>query len=1025
MPDNHAVPSALPIDSPAGRGGAEKGVVALARRAKTLAVPPVLGRPEGASFCLVTSGVQLPPGGAGYVAERLEGGRVRLLGYVDQYGRAWETDEPLESPPAQPPAVQAVRYNDASDVAGCIMLAEDDGSATRAAEFVERGADLFDVVHARVAGGEVQGVSMAMMCSYALIAFYRMPRRAGVALSSLDINDISKHLATHDVFKAVDGVVGAVEAAAKSPLLAPQGLALYLARMLRAAGLVGKSAEDLAVGGALDEEAMRGRDAGRALGVDASGATGDAALLAEDPASGSASGFAPAAVSDSAPDVTSDSAPDPAFTPDPEDATEESSSRTVPVPLVSMGDLPGLQAALQSMGIVGLSFAGFGDGAPKVPDLRLVRTSAYAGTYYVGFDPEEVGPAGARALLETESALNRFLLMLNALDERGLADAATEEECSELDLWLVDNVVAEAWPYVDGTVERAKPAPADASGVDVRLAFARGCESLRVPYRLEYRFRLDVAGKVLAVDATCPSALLMPRVAWRRSTGVWETLDVREREGMAARYALHLAFVLAAVGFWAGPRVERVVVNAWRNLGASESLGMLEGVLDGDSACVVSLDADRAWLMAALSDEAGRARCAEDPFGFAAGARHRFALDASWRLKDVGAILTLDDPLFVPDEKPVMPDVDERSLPERGRELLGAERVCDLGIYEDAARKAAGEAVAQALETQGEEAAQDAVRDVHDRSENLLLRDACLRVSEGIASGALGEGSSEEIAGMLSDIYGLQARMRAAMGLVRSDPRSARGRLVDIVDLVEDNGWFRDTPERRYCYFDSYASRALYSLRCGDGRAVRLLPDEYYLGYHRLSSLLSDSIDSYEAAVDYAARCVELAPSVAAGYLRLARSYFCVFDYRGEIETLKRMLRIAWSPTDIGMALYWMGYAYWMCGEPEVGRACYQRSVAYDRNLADPVAAELADFMRKKKNLADLTLPDDEVNALLREAGVDLGLVDENVAFLVRAAGIAADAGSLPLARILFGSAAPLLHDDAAGPTIDSLYAGE
>ena len=161
----------------------------------------------------------------------------------------------------------------------------------------------------------------------------------------------------------------------------------------------------------------------------------------------------------------------------------------------------------------------------------------------------------------------------------------------------------------------------------------------------------------------------------------------------------------------------------------------------------------------------------------------------------------------------------------------------------------------------------------------------------------------------------------------------------------------------------------------------------------------------------------------ATAYLRLARCYFAAFDYVSEIQTLKDMLRIAWNPTDVGMALYWMGYALWMTGQKRVGIACYQRCTSYDQNLAEPASAELTGFLAKEDAPDPTPLPEDEVDELLRGAGIDLDLCVANAAFLVRASDAALRAGSSELGVNLLGSAAVLLRDDALATVIESLSA--
>lgn len=214
----------------------------------------------------------------------------------------------------------------------------------------------------------------------------------------------------------------------------------------------------------------------------------------------------------------------------------------------------------------------------------------------------------------------------------------------------------------------------------------------------------------------------------------------------------------------------------------------------------------------------------------------------------------------------------------------------------------------------------------------------------------------------------------------------------------------------------------LYAERClpADGdRTLRLCADEYYLAHHRLASMLADSLDRSEDAIAHARRCVEVAPSVGASYLRLARCYFCVFDYESEIDTLCRLLRVAWNPADVGMALYWMGYAFWMTDRKRAGMACYQRCVQFDRGLSEACTSEVAEFMRKEGLRPVAVSPEEEAEVFAAE-GVELSLVAENTLILTKAASAALEAGSYRLAQNLLGSASVLLRDDALTPVLES-----
>ena len=1142
---------------------------------------------------------------------------LRIVGYIDRFSRAFSVDGPLSMPPAQRPDLQLLRYADQDGTLGCVeLLGEDpDDEPWRVAEFraTDDGHLVFtdSRVELGAAGEGCSPLALSHAVSLAFLAFCYLPRLRGESLSALSVGDVLDRLGSEGLFDAIDHIVATVERAEASSFVTPPGIVLYLVRMLHAAGAVGVTAAGLAA---------------RVEGV---------------------------------PDATG--------------LSWATTGTVAPAPL-----LPGLFVAMQG---------------PTEPQVHLVRTTEYANMFYVAFNRAQVSDGGACLLLEIEGILNRFLLIVQRLDDAGVLMTATQAQCAEVDRWVIEDILAPGLaalratgllagaveaghlaelgegtlvPDATGAVSEADRAPAadvgaaeknaaegrdgaaavvaevhdgervaassvgvtgacsmpddgdtipalarsevdaaeraagtpatdgeaapvapsdeadastagsahpariedgaaasDAPGdlldlgpdafptfapevvvpapergdLDVRLAFARACESLQLPFRLEYRFRYDAVEGALSVDIGCPDPSVMPRELWDRSSDAWRALSDEERAGSVTRYVFHLAALVACAAFACDGRVSRVVINAWGTeeqpangapqpagqppeiedapepseaedapeppeppeaAGAPELSDTLEpsapsgeiaseleafrtyvehalqslfdlvdtdgtssdGACEEDTtgeACLLSASFERAPFLATLAacdparrdvsddspvdaeseDPAAEAPLAtpptrssveENPADLVRRTAHAYRLDEHGALLPVRALVRLD--AFSPASAHAHDDIetDARPLGARASRLLRAQRVRDLGIYEDAPRRTLADQVRSAFASDDLSKTLAAIRGMHDRTENTLVRAACLRVSEGIVSGALTKDSTDEFKEIFSDIYGLKAGLRSASRLAqRGDQQAAARALASLIDHADEQGWFADSPTRVYRYFDCYASRVLYATHCArslDGdRELRLCADEYFLAHHRLATLLSDSIEYGEQSIEHARRCVELAPSVAASYLRLARCYFCAFDYESEINVLNRMLTIAWNPTDVAMALYWLGYAYWMTDRPRLGLACYQRCVAYDRNLAEPCSSEVADFARRE-GARPQPLDDDEVRELMRQGGVPLGQVRLNAEALVRAAGFAADAGSYRLAQNLLGSASVILRDDALAPVLESYGEG-
>ena len=982
------------------------GDVSIPQGALIEALPDLAGAREGTGYALLTQGLPLPPGGSAYLLEVHQepscgpSTTASIVAYIDAFGRAFSAGSVQTMPPARTPEVRLVRYAKQAANTGCIEVALSKAKTSRVAEYVENPDGSLSLVGAREGLGLGSGgLSPVAACAVAFLAFWLFPRREGVSLGSISVKDALGHLQSSDLFETIDLFVADARKAEEHPLLVPPGIISYTAQCLAAAGLENLEPSELAP--SVEEEAVSG---GALPSVFRVSPITDADL----------------------PVITGASRP-----------VSGGNARHTGRPDRSDDLISSLQRAFEESGIPGLAIVGAtgpdGRAITASPTVRMARTATYARLFYIAFDRDQVSADGALKLLAAESILNRFVLMAEWLDRLDMAQSASFGQVAELDSWLADRISDLAAPYLDDTVTGFARSETGSVDLDARISFARGCEALRLPYRLEYRFRFDAVAGDLVVDAECPSSGLMPNVVWLGGDGDagWRERTYAEREGLASRYALHLAALVAAVGFWASGQVERITVNCWHGMGSARGVdelaplggGLVRGPVMGEPACVASVQFGRAWFARSLATPDQRAALADDPFAFIAPVHHCYALDTDGHLGRVAPLYSAEDPRLHPQAADVQPEFDDRPLTRRGSELLHVSYVDDLAIYENAARRRAAEKVAAAFADQGQDAALEALKDAHDRTENLLVREACVRVRQGIEDGAYTAASKASIVGVLDDIYGLQAGSRGAYRLLHKDPEETRRRVEAMIDEVDERVLFADTATRRYRYFDSYASRVLYGARCeeaDDGRELRLCADEYYLCHYRLATLLADSIDHGEDAIAHARRCVELGPSVAAGYLRLARCYFCVFDYLSEIDTLKEMLRIAWSPTDVGLALYWLGYAFCLTDRCDVGLACYQRCVEYDRTLTEIAATEAVDFLQRRGE-KPRTLSDHEVEVRLASEGIDLGQVARNADFLMQAAGALADVGAYGFARNLLGAAEATLRDDAMPPVFESL----
>lgn len=771
-----------------------EGLYGLASGSKIQKVPSPVGVPAQTGYCLVAQGIPLPPGGAAWLVSFDAGhdpstgaqplrstpsilrtralARVRVVALVDEFGRVFSQDKVCAMSPARLPDVQFKRYSDEGG-RGCVDLAQQGGRTLRVCEFAEDESGIA-LLNSRVELGEgMRGLSLCAACAVAFLAFWLVPHLGGYNLQGVGVRDAIAKLRGDDVFEAAHAFIDVAEEAQARPNVLVPGVISYASQTLLEAGFTPD----------VDAASLADGEAGQA----APGLAG-VPFLSEPEADGG-------------------------------DPGPERVAHIVQQVAAMVGQ------ALAATGIPGLAVVSRRPVDAEPPRVRLMRTSKYANTFYVAFDADQLSAEGARMMLEAEGLFNRLSMMQQGQDAEVLQSLG-EADAAELDAWVQDQALAAANPFLDGTLRKAAPAPAGAPELEVRLAFARGCECLRLPYRLEYDFSYDAVGHALTVEMGTMPAEAMPRVAWDAQAHAWRALDAGARQGMASRYVAFCAECVAAVGFWAGPDVERVRVNARRDFGSARKMGEEEqeqdlaaqlqlllsdgafGGLEVESNCILSVDFDRERFGAALCDEEGRARCQADPFELIRQVRHVFSLGIDGALRDVhplfwvgeqaelealatqgagegravalGTSAAAGEPegpaadaaagepegpaaFAIPGEpaaglpEVLDPELDCAPIAPEAQARLMAHRVCDMGIFEGAARKDEAARIMDAYQGQGSLAAIACARDACARTENPLTQAALMSVIEGIATDELGPDAGKRAQETLDDIYGLQS----------------------------------------------------------------------------------------------------------------------------------------------------------------------------------------------------------------------------------------------------------------------------
>ena len=285
--------------------------------------------------------------------------------------------------------------------------------------------------------------------------------------------------------------------------------------------------------------------------------------------------------------------------------------------------------------------------------------------FWTSFDADELTADERDTLLAVEAVLNRLVLLarafevehgvparVNDLDEAGWERMATATLTSFIDavpecLRACD----EPNPFMrlDGV------AAARGGEWDVRTRFALAAESLRLPFRLEYRFACDARGGVLAVDCALPAVNAFPQA------------DEIARGQAQATYTVRLSALLAAVAFGSGVGLVRALVTCrGGDLSGPVLSAMAFGrqrFIMGTVPCLQAGDFTR--VEAPASDLLAQVGCEE----------------CNIELSSVGALTPVKPIACSLPERLIPTGRDARPLPIDLAERLRADTVADLDVY--------------------------------------------------------------------------------------------------------------------------------------------------------------------------------------------------------------------------------------------------------------------------------------------------------------------------------------------------------
>ena len=527
-----------------------------------------------------------------------------------------------------------------------------------------------------------------------------------------------------------------------------------------------------------------------------------------------------------------------------------------------------------------------------------------------------------------------------------------------------------------------------------RLTLSHAIESLRLPYRLNTDFRMNLSEGVAAIEFEVTPEEVFPKSACVQEAGIVPTTpDMRLRA--QAEYSMGLVALLAECAFAASERIARVWIAAIERTPQSH-------------ACLISSEFDREQVEAFENDPL------TDVETFLAGSETCIRL-LNGSLRPVHQSFSLDDERFCPTARYEPIGLSTRELDAKEAEALGTREVRGLEIDGTAQREFLAEDVAKNISTDGTTSCEEAVRAVlglSDRTSDESLRRAATRAAQRLVEGTL-EPDPIAITDALCDDCGLTDAVSAAQELlVAGQNEEAANVITRALAPIDAAGTFRDSPTDEWRGFSSYVDRVLYNLRFArEGIETHLVPEAYVEAIVTRSMALLASGRGDEAIV-LARRAAAVCPMSAMVRLHLIQCLDIMGGTDEAKQQLVMLLSQAHDPEGLGFGYYRLSMILWHEGKVAAARAAYQRALKFMPPAASETLRALGVFMLGPGIQAHGELSDREIERLFSEEGIPFAPTAEITSAFMKAARASLDAEIFPVARDFMRVLGTITKDD-------------
>lgn len=698
----------------------------------------------------------------------------------------------------------------------------------------------------------------------------------------------------------------------------------------------------------------------------------------------------------------------------------------------------------------GLDEAGLFAADADLPDVTVIRPSR-SKTFYLRVDEGQVAWPDMVRVLAIEGALNRALFVWEhlsaeaedaeaALDAQALALKAPEDEQADdtdsaaIPAGTADTAIPAETEALASTPDDAGDTPSAGTptiedcyrfnqalvssiaaqvGTDpiphasmsdvmgewgVRQSISAGIETFRLPLRLVVNFRVNLMGGDAAIVTKFVPAGAQPASVWSEELGRIVPASHQMREMEATSYALRCVLLLASHAFRCSRRLCHVSVAV---------------VLDTPTrhACLLTGDVARRALreldLARSFDAVDTCRQLGLTFKLRDGA-----------LTEVEQGFSLDDERFCPSTRYATVDLSSRLLPRFEANLLGATRVSDLAINENAHRSEVARELFRELTPSTEKNVRE-ILGLTSRDSDPSVVDAGRRTARALIDGSL---SDDDAYGMEDEFVDgdelTRSCQRASQLLERNRAHEAVGVLTDALAPIDALDTYTDTDTVVWREFTSYVARTLYNrLLAKPGVTVRLVPDAYF-GAQLLMATALMLGGKTEAALGFARRAQDLNPLDMSGTLRATRCLEILGRQDEAARELRHYLVYAFDPQGIGTCYYRLAFMEWHLGNLDVADACYQKAVVSQASCS---GAAMLELQTMRAMTATKGVEPKQVEKVLEEADVPLAPTEKVVGVLVEAAQAATDAEVFPVARSFATLLGALSGDDVMHGVVNSL----